>query len=413
MEINSRNLLTIGILLRVGFFIYGLYQDSHLEVKYTDIDYYVFTDAAKFIANDRSPYARETYRYTPLLALLLLPTTLGGFYFQFGKVLFMLFDLLTGILILRILELTKTRERNRLVLASLWLLNPMVITISSRGSSESILSALVLASIYSLLKGNIFACGLALGLSIHLKIYPIIYLPTMIVFLSRDGKVVKGMKEMSQYFTKDAIYLVCVAGFTFSSLTVLMFHLYGMAFLRETYIYHFIRIDHRHNFSLYNTALYFVSSLEHQGLKGDLLSFEKWAFIPQLGFSAVLIPWYLTKKDVTSTFFIQTFVFVLFNKVITSQYFVWYLCLLPFYLRQYSSWKQWPEWAGLVIWSASQGLWLYFAYQLEFKGRSTFYPQLFGAASLFFAGNIYLTGLFVKRTKSLSEADQDKEKKLR
>ena len=105
---------------------------------------------------------------------------------------------------------------------------------------------------------------------------------------------------------------------------------YGHPFLEHTYFYHLTRLDHRHNFSPYNTLLYLNSSpksLEDSWLPSSDTSaianksseFERLAFVPQLLLSAVMIPFVLAKKDLPTTMLAQTFAFVAFNKVCTSQ----------------------------------------------------------------------------------------------
>src|SRR6266498_2011631 len=150
-------LFTSAILLRVILLFWGLYQDATSPLKYTDIDYSVFTDAARYISRGYSPYARATYRYTPLLAYLLLPTTWSpqSLWFHFGKVLFAIADVVAGWLIFVIL-----RERGFGVsragkFASIWLLNPMVATISTRGSSEGLLGVMVMGLLWAVLKRRI------------------------------------------------------------------------------------------------------------------------------------------------------------------------------------------------------------------------------------------------------------------
>lgn len=88
-----------------------------------------------------------------------------------------------------------------------------------------------------------------------------------------------------------------------------------MEFVRHSYTYHLTRIDHRHNFSVYNTLLHIKSAVG----SSSGLGVESLAFFPQLLLSVVAIPLFLAKKDLASTMLAQTFAFVTFNKVCTSQ----------------------------------------------------------------------------------------------
>jgi phosphatidylinositol glycan class M len=176
-----------AIALRIILFFYGLWQDANSPMKYTDIDYYVFTDAARFVSRGGSPYDRETYRYTPLLAWMLLPTTWSSTWFSFGKVLFAFSDIVAGWLIVLVLMNGKKMSMERaLKFASIWLLNPMVATISTRGSSEGLLGVMVIALLWAITRRKIALAGVLLGLGVHFKIYPFIYAPSIIWWLDDE-----------------------------------------------------------------------------------------------------------------------------------------------------------------------------------------------------------------------------------
>lgn len=124
------------------------------------------------------------------------------------------------------------------------------------------------------------------------------------------------------------------------------------------------------------------------------LNVSSLAFLPQLLICAAILPLKYAKHNLSGTLFVQTFAFVAFNKVCTSQYFLWYLVLLPLYLAR-SQWikKSFKEAIlALTAWIFAQVLWLYNAYKLEFYGFNTLLNGLFLADIVFFGVNIWILG---------------------
>jgi len=164
---------------------------------------------------------------------------------------------------------------------------------------------------------------------------------------------------------------------------------YADPFLQHTYLHHLSRVDHRHNFSPYNTLLHLTSSpMGHSSTP-----FASIPFFPQLLLSGLVIPLAFAKHDLPATMFAQTFAFVSFNKVCTSQYFMWYIVLLPFYLPGSVLLRRpWLGGVALVLWVVSQAAWLQQGYELEFLGKSTFVPGLWAASLVFFCGECLAVG---------------------
>ncbi|KAI9808820.1 MAG: GPI mannosyltransferase 1 [Pycnora praestabilis] len=370
-----RVVFSSAIFLRVGMFYYGLYQDAHSPMKYTDIDYYVFTDAARFIAHGRSPYARDTYRYTPLLAWLLLPTAWQSWWFSFGKVVFAAGDIVAGWLIVLVLRSSAGMTTERAVrFASIWLLNPMVATISTRGSSEGLLGVMVIALLWAVTQKKIVLAGVLLGLAVHFKIYPFIYAPAIIWWLDDEHIGNKGSHKED-------------GGDTLPQRLIIFFNSARIT-LAVTALSAFILL----NLSMYTFSSPSVATESR---------LESIAFFPQLFLSAFAIPLALAKRDLPSTMLAQTFAFVTFNKVCTSQYFLWYMVFLPFYLPK-SLLLEKPSLGGLAgaYWILTQAAWLQQGYELEFLGNSTFIPGLWVSSLLFFLVNVWILGIVVSDVAS-------------
>jgi phosphatidylinositol glycan class M len=223
---NTRLILSISLLFRAALLLWGEYQDAHSPLKYTDIDYLVFTDASRYVSNNQSPYLRDTYRYTPLLAWLLYPTAFGGRWFCFGKAVFAVGDVVTGWLIFLLLR-QRMHKAKAMRYASIWLLNPMVANISTRGSSEGLLAVIVVAMLWAVQTGRVRLGGCLLGLGVHFKIYPFVYAVSMIWWLNRRhaGSWDGNSGRFGGFVNRKRWQLALYSLLTFNVLNMLMFRL--------------------------------------------------------------------------------------------------------------------------------------------------------------------------------------------
>ncbi|XP_010265505.1 PREDICTED: GPI mannosyltransferase 1 [Nelumbo nucifera] len=414
---DFRSLLLFSAVLRVVLIIYGEWQDTHMEVRYTDVDYLVFSDAASLMASGKSPYERSTYRYSPLLAFLLIPNSF--LHHSWGKFLFSASDLLVGLLIHTILKLRGVPENLCIYSLAVWLFNPFTITIGTRGNCEPIVCAMVLWIIICIMNGNLLQAAFWYGLVVHFRIYPIIYsLPILLVldphnfppgqtpalekWISREQSPSQSCRSKrtdfflqpwilsSSILTRKRILFGFVSGALFFICTGLFFHLYGWEFLNEALLYHLTRTDPRHNFSIYFYHIY----LHHQ--QGFSIMEKLISFFPQLMVQLVLALCFA--QDLPFCLFVQTVAFVAFNKVITAQYFVWFFCLLPLILPWNNMRIKWKGLASIFLWMGAQTHWLMWGYLLEFKGKNVF-VQLWLASLLFLAANTWVLIMIIRHQR--------------
>ncbi|GAA5964625.1 hypothetical protein JCM3765_007646 [Sporobolomyces pararoseus] len=391
--------LLLGVFLRVALLFWGNYQDLHGPVKYTDIDYFVYSDASTcLLLSSQSPsycsraqgqyapawlgdpYSRSTYRYTPLLAILLIPNQL--FFPSFGKILFATCDLVVAMLLYRLMKRRGSSSPNASnTVALTWLLNPMIANISTRGSSESIVGALVVGVLSFAEGGQWGKAAVVYGLAVHFKIFPIIYGSSLLV----------ATTFRPDFSLLRPIRFGIISFATFMTLNIPLYLLWGQAFLQETFLYHLSRLDHRHNFSPYFYPYYLSSAsaspLDSSTFLHSIAAHPLAAFLPQMLLSLGL-GFLFGGQDLPYAWLVQTFAFVAFNKVCTSQYFLWYLWLLPPALSRLDFSRS-RVITTLSIWVVSQAVWLSQAYNLEIAGTGGYLP-VWIAGLVFFVGQVWV-----------------------
>lgn len=427
-RITFRQHLIISLLIRLAFIGYGIFQDYYAEVSFTDIDYKVVSDGARHILNEESPYKRHTYRYTPVLAYLLTGNIL--IHESFGKVLFSMFDILIGIVTRQIIldedlhtfeenatsllkrnkrlsessshvrfHLTPKHEKRATWLSLFWLYNPMAIVISTRGNGDSITSLFILLSIFALqrsirnVKGNhltyVMFAGIFHGMAIHFRLYPLVFSLAYYLYLGESNKKTNQRNVLSIIFqfNRKQILLVFSTLSTLLALTILFYQKYGYEFLYESYIYHLVRKDIRHNFSLY----FYMNLLNTK----PMLIEKVLTFLPQLIILlAINLHFGIHRKMIGFGIFLQAYVVVAYNPVVTSQYFIWYLAILPICLKNLKSLKLNRALSYCGLWCSVQAIWLYSAYLLEFKGWNTF-GFIWMQGAIFFAANCFIMKVLI------------------
>jgi phosphatidylinositol glycan class M len=342
----------LALAVRLLLVFCGERRDQAPGLRYTDIDYLVFSDAADHVIHNLSPYARPTFRYSPLVAYVLLPNALFGR--RFGKILFCLFDVATGAIIRALVP-----ARHALFALLLWDFNPIVINISTRGNADSATAFLLVLVVLLLERRRHCWAAVLFGLAVHLRLFPAFLSVTLLAYL--------GYR---------IIPFGVIAYATFASLNLYFFWRYGGVFLGEVFLYHLARRDYRHNFAPPWLGAY----LNDEGSAA-------WAVVRvALTLAISLYFW----GDLRRSWAAVIVCFVAYNPVCTVQYFDWALALLALVpesvrTRRFLS--------AAVAWLLAHAAWLGIAYRLEFRAENLFYQLWAASVAVFVANNAVLWAL--------------------
>jgi GPI mannosyltransferase 1 subunit M len=344
------------------------------DVRYTDVDYDVFTDGARAVAGGGSPYDRATYRYPPALAWALVPGVRAGLP-EWGKALFCAADLASGWLAYSLLRAGGSSPRSAAGFTAAFLLHPYAINVSTRGNGDGLVTLPLLgclwllgAAVRAAGRGGrcadaaaLAAAGACYGAAVHLKLYPAVYALPLGVWALTHGVQPQppppwALRSLTRLRWGRAVIFAAGAAVTFGGLGAASYAAYGHDYLRHAVLYHGGRTDPRHNFAPAFLPQYYAlgaaaaaaaaataPDVGAGGVSAAAPTAAAWlaggltsprglalaAFVPQLGLCAFLGARFAAAGDLPFALLAQTAAFVALNRVATVQYLHWVLALVP------------------------------------------------------------------------------------
>ncbi|KEG14646.1 mannosyltransferase [Trypanosoma grayi] len=389
-RVTIGRLLWWGGVIRLLLIIYAHFHDRYFRVKYTDIDYMIIVDGAREMWGGGSPFDRTTFRYTPLLAVLMLPSVLVAN--PIGKVLFASCDLGAAYYCYDVLVKFATEKSAKLMVSLFILFNPIVLNVSTRGNSDMLITFMSLLVLSKFSQFKYYQAAAILGFAVHFKIYPVIYALPLVLGLWERAETANTLQRFARV-APVAILCGIIAVVSFAVPTYLCYWWFGQQYLDEAFIYHVYREDHRHNFSPYWLLMYLNMARRHVGVGVDY-SPGLFAFVPQA--IVLFFVSFKLRRNIAHACCIQTVLFVAFNKVCTVQYFVWFIPFLAFLFCEPLGEKGGAHRPGLLkivaviaSWAATIPLWVATAVPLEFHGYSDF-GRLWIVSCVFFLAMVGL-----------------------
>ncbi|CDJ37342.1 GPI mannosyltransferase 1, putative [Eimeria tenella] len=421
-----------------------------VDVKFTDVDYKVYTDAAAHVLKGGSPYERHTYRYSPLVAYLCLPNLLGCPFF--GKLLFCCIDLAIALLIekglWRIHEecrhsrqeeggSTRGRRHNAISVAEnmssnisksssssgeypvhtfllpwcCWLIHPVVATVSARGNADSIPCLFVLLTVDAVRSQRLLLSAVLYCLAVHVKLYPVIYGVPILLYM-QEGEIpvyLTFLPHRPKGFLRQLFW-----GLVSAPVAALLLPFRACCFL--------LRNMGRRQwaFGLLSVFSCFAIGSLFYHLYGFPFVFESYLYHATRSDHRHNLSLFFYLLYLDSLAPLKTVTFVALNKVCTTQasctaftklfgvevlrflpYFLWWLCLLPFAVAATDLKKKTitQAFVAMAIFQLACLLWLFFGYQLEFEGKPVFLKLMF-ASAIFTLSQLGLVVFFVLKIRS-------------